>query len=76
MPSAPQMPGMPHAPQLGQAPPIPTVADLWTNPKLNLPVLTQVKGPFGQQTCKCNNKAIPEPDPSVFQIPNDYKHLT
>jgi hypothetical protein len=69
-PKPPQLPGMPGAPQLA-----PTVTDTWTNTHLNLPVLTQVKGDFGQQTCKCKNKAIPEPNPSMFQIPAGYKEL-
>lgn len=77
MPSLPQRPGMPSAPQLPQQPQLsPTVAEVWTNPNLHLPVLTQVKGDFGQQTCKCKNQAIPEPDPSLFQIPKDYKDVT
>jgi hypothetical protein len=76
MPPLPQKPGMPGAPQLPKPPLSPTVAEVWTNPNLHLPVLTQVKGDFGQQTCKCKNKAIPEPNPSLFQIPADYKDLT
>jgi len=69
MPSLPQQPGMPNVPQPPQLPP--TVAEIWTNPNLHLPVLTQVTGAFGQQ-----NTAIAEPDPSQFQIPKDYKDLT
>jgi hypothetical protein len=82
MPGMPTMPGMPGAPKLPQPPGLPsapqlspTVTDTWMNTKLNLPVLTQVKGDFGQQTCKCKNKAIPEPNPSMFQIPAGYKEL-
>jgi hypothetical protein len=81
MPGMPGMPGLPGAPKPPQppglpgAPQLPTVTDTWTNTKLNLPVLTQIKGDFGQQTCKCKNKAIPEPNPSMFQIPPGYKEL-
>jgi hypothetical protein len=81
MPAVPSMPGVPTVPGMPSVvrpavPPQPTVAEIWTNPNLHLPVLTQVKGDFGQQTCKCKNKAIPEPDPSLFKIPADYKDLT
>ena len=76
MPKLPQRPGMPSAPQPPQAQLTPTVTEIWTNPNLHLPVLTQVRGDFGQQTCKCKNKAIAEPHPSLFQIPADYKDLT
>jgi hypothetical protein len=71
MASLPQRPGMPNAPQLP-----PTVTEVWTNPNLHLPVLTQVNGAFGQQTCKCKNSPIAEPDASLFQIPKGYKDLT
>lgn len=73
MPAMPQAPGMPGAPQLPR--PSPTVTEMWTNTQLHLPVLTQVKGDFGQQTCKCKNKAIAEPNPSLFQVPADYEEL-
>jgi hypothetical protein len=78
-PKLPAMPNIPTAqgmPRLPQPPAMPTVAELWTNPNLHLPVMTQVKGDFGQQICKCKNKPIAEPDPSLFQIPKDYKDLT
>ena len=75
MPAMPQRPGMPGAPQLPQAQLPPTVTETWTNTQLHLPVLTQVKGDFGQQTCKCKNRAIAEPNPSLFQIPAGYKEL-
>lgn len=76
MSKIPQAPGLPGAPQMPQPPQAPTVGEIWTNTQLHLPVLTTVKGDFGQQTCKCKNTAIPEPSPSLFQIPPDYKDLT
>jgi hypothetical protein len=76
MPKLPQRPGLPGAPQLPQPPQLsPTVTEMWTNTNLHLPVLTQVKGDFGQQTCKCKNKAIAEPHPSMFEIPAGYKEV-
>lgn len=70
-PAMPTIPGVPRPPQA-----LPTVAEVWTNPSLHLPVLTQVQGAFGQQICKCKNQAIAEPDPSLFQIPKGYKDVT
>jgi hypothetical protein len=62
-----------HPPALPNQPPQPpSIGELWTNTNLHLPVLTQVEGPFGKQICKCKNVAIPEPHPSLFQIPQDY----
>ncbi len=76
-PQLPQTPGLPGAPQLPQPPQLkPTVGEVWTNTQLHLPVLTKVTGDFGEQTCKCKNQAIPEPSPSMFQIPAGYKDLT
>jgi len=77
-PGAPQAPGMPQAPGLPQAPQppqAPTIADVWTSSALGLPVLTQVSGPFGQQTSYCNAAPSGEPHPALFQIPPGYKQV-
>lgn len=52
----------------------PQTMERWMSTKLQLPVLTTMTGPFGQQICKC--QAIPmQPDPSKFQIPPGYTQL-
>ena len=78
MPQAPQMPGMPAMPQAPKppAPPMPqmpTTVDVWSSTKLGMPVMTQVTGPFGQQTCICKTGPTAEPHPGLFQIPPGYK---
>lgn len=77
--SAPPMPGMPQAPGMPavpHAPAMPTTAEVWTSTKTKLPVLTKITGPFGQQICQCKTAATPEPPPTTFQIPQDYKPVT
>jgi hypothetical protein len=71
LPQASPAPGMPSPKP--PAPPMPTTVDVWTSSKLGLPVLTQVTGPFGQQTCYCKVAPATEPHPSTFQIPPGYK---
>jgi hypothetical protein len=73
IPQMPQLPGMPGTPQPPAPPQVPTVSDIWTSTKLKLPVLTKTTGSFGEQTCHCRCAEIPEPNPSVFEIPPDYK---
>jgi len=75
MPQAPQAPGAPQAPQMPQLPPKPTIADVWTSSKLNMPVLTNVSGPFGQQSTYCKPAQTAEPNPALFQIPPGYKPI-
>ena len=78
LPPPPQLPAMPGQPQLPPAPPLqkpPTVAEVWTSTKLQMPVLTTVSGDFGQQTCKCQNAAAGEPAASMFQIPPGYTQV-
>jgi hypothetical protein len=74
-PGAPGIPGMPGAPGLPGVPklPAPTIAEVWTSTKTQLPVLSRISGPFGKQTCICKNVAASEPHPSQFQIPSGYK---
>lgn len=68
----PSLPGL-QKPPLPGAPPAPTTVDVWTSSKLGLPVMTQVTGPFGQQTSVCKPAATAEPHPGLFQIPPGYK---
>jgi hypothetical protein len=73
VPAAPQAPGMPQLPPKPNVAPMPTTIDVWTSTKLAMPVLTQVTGPFGQQTCACSAAQTAEPHPAMFQIPPGYK---
>lgn len=66
LPQGPQKPGLPAMPAA------PTTVDVWTSSKLGLPVMTQVTGPFGQQTCVCKTAPTAEPHPGLFQIPPGY----
>lgn len=68
-PAAPVSPQGSQKPGLPAAPPAPTTVDVWTSSKLGLPVMTQVTGPFGQQTCLCKTAPTAEPHPGLFQIP-------
>jgi len=61
---------MPAAPKL---PPMPTTAEVWTSPKLQLPMATKMTGSFGQTTQVCQRVIPGEPHPSAFQIPPGYK---
>jgi len=75
MPQAPGMPKPPAMPQMPPKPPLPTTAEVWTSPKLQLPMASQINGAFGQQTSICQ-KAVPgEPNPAIFQAPPDYKQI-
>ena len=73
---APKVPGgppVPTPPGMPQPPKPPTIAEVWTAPKIGLPMLTKASGSFGQLTQVCQ-KAIPgEPNPAAFQIPPGYK---
>lgn len=77
MPAAPAPPGMPAAPAVPGAPPPmpgpPTVAEVWSSTKMQLPMLTKTTGPFAQFTSQCHSAIPGEPNPSVFQIPAGYK---
>ncbi len=75
VPKAPEVPKAPDIPKAPLPPPSNTVAEVWTSPLLNLPMLTRTKGSFGQMISHCR-KAMPgEPPPSVFQIPPEYKQF-
>jgi hypothetical protein len=88
-PGAPQLPGMPKAPAMPQLPgmakppappappkpPTPTVAEVWTSQATGLPVLSKTTGEFGQQTTYCKVAPVPEPHPSMFQPPPNYKFV-
>lgn len=80
VPGAPQMPAAPKAPTAPGAkpptpPPLPTTVEVWTSPKLQMPMLTKAAGTFGQQTEVCKNAVPGEPSPALFQIPTDYKSI-
>jgi hypothetical protein len=66
----PKVPGLqlPNAPQ-----PPPITSEVWTSTKLQLPVLTRLKGSFGEQLCHCRVTEMVAPNPQMFQIPPDYK---
>jgi hypothetical protein len=49
------------------------IAEIWTNTKLRLPVLSTFSGGFGQQVCRCTNTSFGEPDPALFQVPPNYR---
>ncbi|KAA6460989.1 hypothetical protein DYQ86_12000 [Acidobacteria bacterium AB60] len=71
-----QPPGAPAAQAAAlapPAPPTPTVAEVWTSPKLGLPMFTKMNGGFGQITHVCQSATPGEPHPAAFQIPPDYK---
>ncbi len=58
-------------PQTGLTPPSLQSWEIWTSTKLNVPVMTQAIGSFGQQTRICKVSATP-PSPTLFQIPPNY----
>jgi hypothetical protein len=70
----PGMPAPPEAPQAPPPPPMPTVAEIWTSTSLKTPVLTKVKGDFGEQITHCKPTGQ-EPPPAAFEIPQDYKKV-
>lgn len=72
-PGMPQVPGAPGTPSAPNAPQAPTTADVWTNTKMQLPMLTQMNGGFGQLTQVCQSVSPGEPNPAAFQIPPGYR---
>lgn len=78
LPALPKAPGMPSAPGMPKAPappkpPTPTVAEVWTSHVTGMPVMSKMSGEFGQQTMVCQNQPVPEPHPSMFMPPPNYK---
>ncbi len=76
MVQAPKVPGAPPPPAppgMPQPPKPPTVAEVWTAPKIGLPMLTKASGSFGQLTQVCHSAVPGEPHPAAFQIPPGYK---
>ena len=82
----PQIPGMPNLPNAPKPPavpgvkaptppPLPTTVEVWTSPKLQMPMLTKSAGNFGQQTDVVKSAIPGEPSPTLFQIPRDYKSI-
>jgi hypothetical protein len=78
-PPPPPAPGAPPPPPAAGAPParqLPTTAEVWTSPSMQLPMLTKMKGNFGQLTQVCHRAVPGEPHPAAFQIPPGYKVIT
>jgi hypothetical protein len=74
IPGVPNIPGMPKIPAAAlPKPQLPSIAEVWTAPKLQLPMASKITGGFGQQTTMCRNVMPGEPNPGVFQIPAGYK---
>jgi len=69
-PGAPQVPGMPKPPAL---PKPPIIAQVWSSPVTGMPVMSKITGEFGTQTMQCQTAPVPEPHPSMFQPPPNYK---
>lgn len=63
---------VPPPPNMPQAPEPPNVMEVWTGVQNKLPILTMIKGKFGEQICHCKYSGLP-PAPSMFEIPPDYK---
>lgn len=74
-PGAPQVPGMPKAPSLPQPSgiPQPHTMEVWTSPKLQLPLASRVTTGMGTQTMIGKQITPGEPPASKFQIPPNYK---
>jgi hypothetical protein len=47
---------------------------VWTSTSLKTPVLTKVKGDFGEQITHCRPSGQ-TPPPAAFEIPPDYKQV-
>ncbi len=73
VPAIPTAPAMPAAPQAPPPPLPPSVMEVWTSTSLLIPMLSRMKGGFGQRISQCKNPIRGEPDPAVFQIPPGYK---
>jgi hypothetical protein len=73
--SPPQSPAPPGASQAPTAPQLrpPHVMEVWTSPKLQLPLASRVTGGIGKQTTICKQVVPGEPAASKFQIPAGYK---
>jgi hypothetical protein len=56
---------------------ITTVSERWVSPELQIDVLVKVTDPrSGDSTAETENLSTAEPDPTLFQIPSDYKLQT
>ena len=77
-PGLPQRPGLPNAPAMPQPPappPVPTVCEVWTSTKFQLPVLTKTTGSFGEQVRRCRYAEAAHPSDAVFDIPPGYNTI-
>jgi hypothetical protein len=60
--------------QIGNQQPIQIVDEKWFSPELRIPVMTRHSDPReGETVFKLTNIVRTEPDPSLFQVPPDYK---
>jgi hypothetical protein len=63
--------------QMGNAQPFQTVHESWISPDLKVPVLVKDTDPRSRTTTRqLINITRSEPDPSLFQVPSDYKVTT
>lgn len=77
----PKAPAMPHVPDMPKAPsmpappgiPQPHTVEVWTSPKLQLPLESRVTTGMGTQTTIGKQITPGEPPASKFQIPPNYK---
>jgi hypothetical protein len=72
MPKPPATPQAPALPKPPAPPPMPTVAEVWSSSVTGMPVLSKITGEFGTQTMSCQTAPVPEPHPSLFQVPPNY----
>jgi hypothetical protein len=68
----PPSPPVPAAPKI-PLPQMPHSVEVWTSPKLQLPLLTKSGSGAAQQTTTCKQVTPGEPPSSAFQIPAGYK---
>jgi hypothetical protein len=60
--------------KIGNDRPISIVTEVWTSPELKTIVLSKRNDPrMGEQTFKLTNIQRAEPDPSLFNVPSDFK---
>jgi len=60
---------MPQAPAMPQL----HTVEVWTSPKLHLPLASRITSPLGTQTSMGKQVTAGEPPASQFQIPSNYK---
>lgn len=73
VPGSPKPPNPPSGAAAPNAPPPPHTLEVWTSPKLQLPLATRLTGGIGKQTTITKQVTPGEPPASAFQIPPGYK---